>query len=107
MSGTSPSRSTVDIKTTAEKHSQSLQDLMLAHSLTGCDTVSCMWAIKKSYSGEGAEVWNHQAQVKLSARANHRCGSKTTQFIAACYGFPGETNMNSRRYVDTKCGLQR
>ncbi|KAG1670089.1 Solute carrier family 12 member 8 [Nymphon striatum] len=46
--GTSPSRSTVDIKATVEKHSGFVKNILAAHTLSGCDTVASLYGIGKT-----------------------------------------------------------
>ncbi|KAG7164002.1 hypothetical protein Hamer_G014467 [Homarus americanus] len=47
MEGTSPSRSTIDIKATVEKHRDLVADIMAAHALSGCNTVAHLCGIGK------------------------------------------------------------
>jgi len=48
MVGTSPSRSTMDIKATVEIHSGLVKNILAAHVLSGCDTVVCLSGIGKT-----------------------------------------------------------
>ena len=47
MRGTNLSRSSANIKATVENHITNLQDILLAHCLTDCDTVSYIFGIRK------------------------------------------------------------
>ena len=43
----STSRTSVDIKATAEKHPDIFDNILAAHVLSGCDTVSSLWGVGK------------------------------------------------------------
>jgi 5'-3' exonuclease len=47
MEGTSPQRATVNIGETAKKHKGIISNLLVAHALTGCDTVGSYHGIGK------------------------------------------------------------
>lgn len=98
LSGTSPSRSSTDIKATAEKHIDILEDLLPAHVLSGCDTVSCIWGIGKSTAiktlKSGLTLRKLGCQEELIADII----AEATKFVASCYGFPRETDMTTLRY---------
>ena len=47
MIATSTSRTSVDTKATAEKHSDIVDNILAAHVLSGCDTVLSLWGVKK------------------------------------------------------------
>ena len=48
MAGTNMSRSAANITATAEKHAPILADLLAAHIISGCDTMSYLWGIGKA-----------------------------------------------------------
>ncbi len=95
MAGTCPSRSSSDIKATAEKHPGILQDLLPAHILTGCDTVSYLWGIGKITAIKVLKSGLPLRKLGCVDEAMNAVVAEATKFIAACYGFPGETTMTA------------
>lgn len=47
MSGTSSKRKCANVKATAEKHIDIFNNVLPAHVLSGCDTVSSLWGTGK------------------------------------------------------------
>jgi len=76
------SRRVIDIKATIQKHSTIVDQLLPAHALFGCDTVSQM-----SLTNLG----------KVSARMDEGI-KESVRFIDACYGSHERTNMSAARY---------
>ena len=52
--GTSPSRSTVDIKATVEINSDLVKNILAAHTLSECDTVVSLYGIGKTNHKDNA-----------------------------------------------------
>jgi hypothetical protein len=50
-------RTVIDISTSAKKHSRIISDLLLAHALSGCDTVACYYGIGKGSTSEDSSGW--------------------------------------------------
>ena len=48
MVGTSRGRALIDIMATAKNHSGYISELLVAHVLSDCETVTCLFVIKKS-----------------------------------------------------------
>ena len=44
MMGTSSGRKWADIKVSVEKNSDIIEEIMPLHELSGCDTLSALWA---------------------------------------------------------------
>ncbi len=95
MAGSSPSRSSSDIKANAEKHPGILQDLLPAHILTGCDTVSYLWGIGKITAIKVLKSGLTLRKLGCVDEAMNAVVAEATKFIVACYGFPGETTMTA------------
>ena len=99
MTGTSATRSSVDIKATVETHADIIGDLLPAHVLSGCDTVSYLWGIGK---GTVVKILKSKKTLRKLGNLEEQMPNvmcEATKFIAACYGFPLEDNMTSLRYV--------
>ena len=98
MIATSPSRTSVDIKATAEKHPDIIDNILAAHVLSGCDTVSSLWGVGKAKiikvlkTGKKLETLG-QIEAPLDDVI-----AECTSFIACCYGEPKETDMTSLQY---------
>ena len=100
MESTSRSRSSIDIGTTVAKHSGIVPQLIVAHAVSGCDTVGCYHGIGKTKIvkalSAGIEL-NHLGYPKAS---HGDVMKESTHFIGACYGKkcdPSDT-MSSIRY---------
>ena len=97
MIGTSSGSKCADIKATIENI---INNILPAHVLSGCDTVSFLWGIGKGTllnvltSGEKSlnKLGNTQGQ-------EGDVMSWCTIFIASCYGYSSESNMTSLRYM--------
>ena len=97
MVGTSHSRHTVDIKATAEIHGNLAKDLLAAHALTGCDSVSCLYGI-----GKVTVIKTMQSGLSLSSLGDPNIAmpdvvAEATRFIAACYGSKITSDMSAVR----------
>ena len=100
MVGTSPSRSTVDIKATVEKHSGLVKNILAAHALSGCDTVASLYGI-----GKTTVIKTMQSGYCLEKLGKEDCEMKdiiteATRCIAACYGHGSHDtdNMSALRF---------
>lgn len=107
MVGTSSGRRCADIKATVEKHGDTINDILPAHVLSGCDTVSSLWNIGK---GTVLKVLKSEKKpLNKLGFTNESDDSVLLQciaFMASCYGHPKETNMTYLRYLTwvTKMG---
>ncbi len=97
MAGTSTGRKCTDIRATAAKHAPIIKDVLPAHVLSGCDTVSSMYGIGK---GTVIRVLQTKSLDKLgnTDQNNDAILLQCMAFIAACYGYPNETDMSSLRF---------
>ena len=86
MESTSRSRSSIDIGATVAKHSGIVPQMIAAHAVSGCDTVSCYHGIGKTKVvralSAGIEL-NHVGDPKASLDDAMK---ESTHFIGACYG---------------------
>ena len=97
MCGTS-SRRVIDIKATTDKHSTIVDQLLPAHALSGCDTVSQMYGIGKGTVLKVIRSRNPLNKLgKISARMDEVI-EESVRFVAACYGSRERTNMSAARY---------
>lgn len=100
MTGTSAGRKSADIQATVEKHKDIIEDILPAHVLSGCDTVSALWGIGK---GTVLKV------LKSGKKSLNKLGNTTESddnvklqcisFIASCYGHEHISDMTSLRYL--------
>ena len=98
LQGTIRGRTSVDIGKTVNKHGNTLSDILEAHVLSGCDTVSCLWGM-----GKVTVVKILTTGMQLSKLGNlgismEEVISEATKFVAACYGSPSLTDMTALRY---------
>ena len=96
MVGTSSGRTAVDIKATSVKHSDIACELLPAHVLSGCDTVSQLYGIgkgkvlktlKSNYSLDKLGVLQEPIEEVIN---------QATLFMTACYGCV-DTDMTAAR----------
>ena len=86
MFGTCHSRTSVDIKATAQKCADFVSEILAAHVVSGCDTVSYMWGIGK---GTVVKCLMGGYQLKNLGHLDSDFSdviSEATSFLAACYG---------------------
>lgn len=100
MMGTSLGRKCADIKATVEKHEDIIEDILPAHVLSGCDSVSALWGI-----GKGT-VFNvlksgkkHLNTLGITTENDDSVILQSVAFIASCYGHQNESNMTALRYL--------
>ena len=100
MIGSSSGRKCVDIKETVEKHLDIIDNVLPAHVLSGCDTVSCLWGIGKVTVLKVLKS-GQKSLSKLGNTEEHddEINNQCTSFITSCYGYPQETDMTSLRYM--------
>ena len=98
VSGTSTNRRTIDIKETAKKHSQIADQLLPAHALTGCDTVSQLYRVGKTTAVKMINSGHPLNQLGVPTADLESVLNQAVKFIAACYGFPGVNSMSDARY---------
>lgn len=99
MVGTSATKSSVDIKATVEMHADIIGDLLPAHALSGCDTVSYLFGIGKTTVIKVLKSKRTLTKLGVTEELMSNIAYEATKFIAACYGFPNEEDMTSLRYV--------
>ncbi|KAG7158166.1 hypothetical protein Hamer_G008793 [Homarus americanus] len=85
MEGTSPSRSTVDIKATVEKHRDLVDDIMAAHAHSGCDTVAPLYGIGKVTAIQTLKSGRRLDKLGKIVTEITEVVSQATRFVAACY----------------------
>ena len=86
MVGTSHGRSVVDNRATAQKHAGFITQVLPAHVLSGCDTVTYLWGIGK---GTVVKIRKNGYQLRrlgdLSAAVTDAI-TEATELYAASYG---------------------
>ena len=99
MMGTSSGRKCADIKATVEKHEDIIEDILPAHVLSGCDSVSALWGIGKgtvfSVLKSGKK---HLNTLGITTKNDESVILQSVAFIASCYGHQNETDMTALRY---------
>ena len=98
MEGTKAERAIIDISKTAEKHKDIASSLLAVHSLSGCDTVPQLFGIGK----KSVVKKLYKLPITKLGKLDEDIDSvidEAKQFIAECYGYPGETDMSEIRYV--------
>ena len=97
MLGTCHSRTSVDIKATAQKCADFVSEILAAHVVSGCDTVSYLWGIGK---GTVVKCLMGGYQLKNLGHLSYFSDviSEATSFLAACYGSKERDNMTAVRF---------
>ena len=98
MIATSISRTSVDIKATAEKHPDIVDKILAAHVLSGCDTVLSLWSVRK---GMIIKVLRTGKKLEILGQRGVQLDDVIVEcifFIARCYGEPKESDIISLRY---------
>ena len=98
MIGTSHSRASVDIKATAQEHAGYVPQLLAAHTLSGCDTVSYLWGIGKGTVIKMLKVGNQLNKLGVVDTELPDVVEEATHFYAACYGMKDTHDMSTIRY---------
>ena len=99
MSGTSAGRVVVDIKATTTKHITIADQLLAAHALSGCDTVSQLYGIGK---GTVLRVIKSHHTLNCLGKVTQdmdKVIAEANEFISACYGSHVTGDMSSIRYA--------
>ena len=98
MIATSTSRSSVDIKANAEKHPDIVDNILAAHVLSGCDTVSRLWGVRKGTIIKVLRTGKKLETLRQREAQLDDVIAECTLFIACCYGEPKESDMTSLWY---------
>jgi len=99
MSGTSAGTVVIDIKTTTAKHRTIADQLLPAHALSGCDTVSQLYGIDKGTAMKMINSHHSLNYLGKVAEDMEQIMEEATAFISACYGSRVTTNMSAVRYA--------
>ena len=97
MESTKEEWNIIDIGQTAIKHCDIITNVLAGHALSRCDSVPQMFNIgKKTVFKKSSEF----PLTKLGQQdvAMEDIMMECEQFVAACYGFPGENDMSVIRY---------
>ncbi len=86
MEPTSQGRSSVNIGSTVAKHQSIALQLLLAHALTGCDTVASYFSIGKSTVVKTLEAGNRLNHLGNPMASLEDVLCESAAFVAACYG---------------------
>ena len=96
MIGTSAGRKCIDIKATVEKHNDIIDNVLAAHVLSGCDTVSTLYGIGKGTVLKVLKSGKHTLnKLGNTEKPFEEVLQQSTSFIASCYGYHNENNMSS------------
>ena len=97
MASTS-SRRLIDVKETVSKHKKIIPNILSAHALSGCDTVSGLYGIGKNTVVKALKTGK---QIKLLGDPGTPMTTlynESAKFLASCYGYPDEDNMETLRF---------
>ena len=81
-------RSLINIKTSVQKHTDIIPDILAGHALSGCDTTACLFGIGK---GKIVKVLKNGHSLSLvgDKTANIEDANKQASIlINICYGYP-------------------
>ena len=91
-------RQTTDITVTAKEHANLLPNLLAAHGLSGCDTVTPCYGIGKMKILKTLKQGNHSLSCLGDSNANWPDVVKqATSLMLACYGVPKLNSMTQAR----------
>ena len=91
-------RQTIDIRATAKEYANILPNLLVAHGLSGCDTVAPCYGIGKMKILKTLKQGNHSLRCLGDSNANWPDVVKqATSFLIACYGVPKLDSMTQAR----------
>ena len=101
-------RQTTDITATAKEHANLLPNLLAAHGLSGCDTVTPCYGIGKMKILKTLKQGNHSLSCLGDSNANWPDVVKqATSFMLACYGVPKLNSMTQARANQWKTRVGR
>ena len=97
MESTKEEWNIIDVGQTAIKHYDILANVLAGDALSGCDSVPQMFNIGKK------TVFKKLSEFPLTKPGQQDVAMEDImmeckQFVAACYGFPGENDMSVERY---------
>ena len=97
MESTKEEWNIIDVGQTAIKHCDILANVLAGDALSGCDSVPQMFNIGKK------TVFKKLSEFPLTKPGQQEVAMEDImmeckQFVAACYGFPGENDMSVVRY---------
>ncbi|KAG7154933.1 hypothetical protein Hamer_G025743 [Homarus americanus] len=98
MEGTSPSRSTINIKSTVENLRDFVDDIMTAHALSGCDTVAHLYGIGKITAIQTLKSGHRLDKLGKIVAQITEVVSQAARFIAACYDSKVIHDMSTVRF---------
>ena len=91
-------RQTIDIRATVKEYANILPNLLVAHGLSGCDTVAPCYGIGKMKILKTLKQGNHSLRYLGDSNANWPDVVKqATSFLIACYGVPKLDSMTQAR----------
>ena len=96
-------RQTTDITATAKEHA----NLLAAHGLSGCDTVTPCYGIGKMKILKTLKQGNHSLSCLGDSNANWPDVKQATSFMLACYGVPKLNSMTQARANQWKTRVGR
>ena len=101
-------RQTTDITATAKEHANLLPNLLAAHGLSGCDTVTPCYGIGKMKILKTLKQGNHSLSCLGDSNANWPDVVKqATSSMLACYGVPKLNSMTQARANQWKTRVGR
>ena len=101
-------RQTTDITATAKEYANLLPNLLAAHGLSGCDTVTPCYGIGEMKILKTLKQGNHSLSCLGDSNANWPDVVKqATSFMLACYGVPKLNSMTQARANQWKTRVGR
>ena len=88
----------VDINKTAKRNGEIVPSLIAAHALSGCDGVPKMFGIGKKKIVSVLQQGFHLQKLGDIQSEKTSIIEECSKFVAACYGFKGESNLTKARF---------
>ena len=82
-------KSSVDVTATTKNHSEFISELLVGHTLSGCDTVVCLFGI-----GKGTIIKVLKRGYKIADVIE-----EAILFVATCYGSQARQDMSAVRFA--------
>ena len=97
MESCSKNRAIIDVNEVVKKHSKIMPNLLGAHAITGCDTVSCFAGIGKTTVFKKLEAFPDSLKLGDTSTSLEDITASCLDFVATLYGQKAGDQMNAMR----------
>jgi hypothetical protein len=97
MESCSRNRAVINVNEVVKKHHKVMPNLLGAHSLTGCDTVSCFTGIGKTTVLKKLETFTESLQLGDPSTSLDEITASCLEYVATLYGREFEGSLNTMR----------